>query len=1132
MGCNNKRPNCDEPKLKTYGWSPVLASMEYEEGFILQVTDWIGGTGKKPATGFYLGINGFVKNKEDANIIPIGGGVPGPQGPQGADGVDGTNGPQGPQGAQGAQGPAGTGGGGGGGNPDEEDLTLVGGLMKFKNRAPDNNYGYHIIREREGDTLVLADFPANSIIEIRYDFNLGGATITLPANVVLMFKGGKISNGTLVGNNTAINAPLATIFGTDVTFTGKYLCSDVFPEWFGARSVDYEMDGDLVQPGNKFNGVADSAPAINKSFQLALIASGNVKLTGRLYRTNSTINISTGSSLELTENTVIMPFLTGQGIVGEEETPRMAIYKNEWHRSSDMAKAIIMDFQATSIKGRGWLVLTKSSYTIGVHLRSTFGFGWTDMTWAPKVDLRTVGGAPYSRALDPYDLTGNVNPTPADPLAPAGTYYANLLTGSYFKKSTGGTWDNAGTILNGYNVSFRCEADGWDYRLINIEFNINDQYGYRGLEIITANGGWINDSEFRGSISNKSGHFVALLGLSGAKLHHQMEEMTYQSDHYQSGEGRVVYAEGDSGQNIFGYTWDLDYLPEIKNNTKFEFGPITYLNRFLQEPNINPKYILDQGRENTFGYLGGDTVSFGANNLTGKFYKNVFGPSMPYNPFFRYRTTWSEGRMKCVYLTAPFTTLQAINDALIAAPSNPNTYPKNMFDGTRGTRDSIIDAEQGKYGMAFRFGYNDGGISRSINYIHIHYSLWTPGTGSVRLIVYGTSDDNMTTIGEKLIDVELKETTTGGRWPSNEGYAIFPLSYYSGKGLTFVVHTENTIPGEETQLDIINLKCFTLDNSVATAYHDNIGLANPTNEEFNYGEFMNYGILPRTAAPTEKFMLGIPKKILTNYGDAEQQKWMEDYINFAKFYNVYKYRSPFNLGMTWTEFNRILQLTAVATNPQTLFEAGADDANVGVAVPKVLYDQDSTTSYRAIDTANGRFGTTITIGNTESIGASISYLIIEYTINQNQTPAENPDVWASVWLPTYYGGDTFPEYLMKNSIANPDSRRIANWWGDVRTRSKLIIPLYSKNSTHNMLSVYLREYTAGQEVTVDIFNISLMVDVLHGPTVNVNNEYGTTAQRPDCAQKGAHFYDTTLDAPIVNIGTSEVPNWKALTVTP
>lgn len=48
------------------GWSPIFASVEDGDRIALQIDDWVGGEGTKPAVGSFLGPEGFVADIEDA----------------------------------------------------------------------------------------------------------------------------------------------------------------------------------------------------------------------------------------------------------------------------------------------------------------------------------------------------------------------------------------------------------------------------------------------------------------------------------------------------------------------------------------------------------------------------------------------------------------------------------------------------------------------------------------------------------------------------------------------------------------------------------------------------------------------------------------------------------------------------------------------------------------------------------------------------------------------------------------------------------------------------------------------------------------------------------------------------------
>ncbi|WP_282162210.1 hypothetical protein [Ulvibacterium marinum] len=84
---------------------------------------------------------------------------------------------------------------------------------------------------------IPSDF-SNTIWEIEDEFDLRGQTITLPPNVTLLFKGGVLRNGSIIGDEADIvlNKPYQVFDAMDLagTFKNKY----IKPSWFGAA-----MDG-------------------------------------------------------------------------------------------------------------------------------------------------------------------------------------------------------------------------------------------------------------------------------------------------------------------------------------------------------------------------------------------------------------------------------------------------------------------------------------------------------------------------------------------------------------------------------------------------------------------------------------------------------------------------------------------------------------------------------------------------------------------------------------------------------------------------------------------------------------------------------------------------------------------------
>ena len=94
-------------------------------------------------------------------------------------------------------------------------------------------------------------------------------TINIPANCVLQFEGGGIKSGTIVGNNTKIDARLNQIFSTNVTLSGTFDVPEAYPQWFGAIG----------------DGVTDDTNSINKCFACFNVT----ELTNKTYKVGNLV---------------------------------------------------------------------------------------------------------------------------------------------------------------------------------------------------------------------------------------------------------------------------------------------------------------------------------------------------------------------------------------------------------------------------------------------------------------------------------------------------------------------------------------------------------------------------------------------------------------------------------------------------------------------------------------------------------------------------------------------------------------------------------------------------------------------------------------------------------------------------
>ena len=128
------------------------------------------------------------------------------------------------------------------------------GQIEEANRAYDTStfsgLGYRILRKNIQSnknvlTQSMINMP-NNVYKIRYDFDLNGATINLPANSVLQFVGGSIKNGTLNGNNTAIEADSNAVIFDSVVIEGTWNVEHIYDSWFAFNTSPSYISNQII----------------------------------------------------------------------------------------------------------------------------------------------------------------------------------------------------------------------------------------------------------------------------------------------------------------------------------------------------------------------------------------------------------------------------------------------------------------------------------------------------------------------------------------------------------------------------------------------------------------------------------------------------------------------------------------------------------------------------------------------------------------------------------------------------------------------------------------------------------------------------------------------------------------------
>lgn len=137
----------------------------------------------------------------------------------------------------------------------------------------DGSYGYVLINTSSSLSSQMSQ--TNTIYEIEDKIDLDGKTLSVPANSVLRFNGGSITNGTVTFDNTYIEG-LVKFKG--VTFKGTLINKEVVLSWFGADPSNTDNSTIINQVLNIIPEtlVVDALYPINK----AIVITHGVTLRG------------------------------------------------------------------------------------------------------------------------------------------------------------------------------------------------------------------------------------------------------------------------------------------------------------------------------------------------------------------------------------------------------------------------------------------------------------------------------------------------------------------------------------------------------------------------------------------------------------------------------------------------------------------------------------------------------------------------------------------------------------------------------------------------------------------------------------------------------------------------------------
>ena len=115
------------------------------------------------------------------------------------------------------------------------------GAVPYNSTTP-NGMGRIVLKKNDNfKEVVEAQTNGNTIFVIKYDFTLTG-DVTIPANCILQFEGGNLSNGILNCNNTIIYSN-NNCFNYDIIINGTIYNNTLYIKWF---NIDYWTESDWL----------------------------------------------------------------------------------------------------------------------------------------------------------------------------------------------------------------------------------------------------------------------------------------------------------------------------------------------------------------------------------------------------------------------------------------------------------------------------------------------------------------------------------------------------------------------------------------------------------------------------------------------------------------------------------------------------------------------------------------------------------------------------------------------------------------------------------------------------------------------------------------------------------------------
>jgi len=322
--------------------------------------------------------------------------------------------------------------------PDEEDITAVNGRLKLKDMS--GLYGYAMKILRKNKTFAEQVTEMRCVYVVKYDFNLGGATVEMPADSIILFDGGRLTNGTLNGSvhNGIADSNSAGMYGLilcsalyyeymeGVTLTGEYMDETAhgFQDQINAIVNGKATVGLSATPDTVFVGVQSS---------ISLSATTNTSATSIKIKKGST-ELASGSGTSLNGSDTITPSAPGNTaylaeftIAGlQKQAPKNVVAVYPVYYGAGLEQSDVLDVAACKASPR---TTPTGTYTVQITGGSKYIWFFVPANMSTQITSAKMNGFdfPLETLADVTDASNVVYKVYRTPNTnEAGTYVINI----------------------------------------------------------------------------------------------------------------------------------------------------------------------------------------------------------------------------------------------------------------------------------------------------------------------------------------------------------------------------------------------------------------------------------------------------------------------------------------------------------------------------------------------------------------------------------------------------------------------------------------------------------------------------------------------------------------------------------